>query len=68
MFRQRTVIAVVVILVCRTGRGLHDGKERRRPLQTSPIGDSLAQVRQRLEGSWDWWPWKCTRPAASPSG
>ncbi len=26
---------------------------RTRPLQTSPIGDSLTQVRKQLEGTWD---------------
>jgi len=53
MFRQRHVTAVVVILIAGLAMACTTGKERQRPLQTSPIGDSLAQVRQQLEGSWD---------------
>jgi hypothetical protein len=53
MFRQRYVIAAVVLLTAGLAMACTTGKERQRPLQTSPIGDSLAQVRQQLEGSWD---------------
>jgi len=52
MSRQRLVFPVIVLVIAAFGLACA-AKDRERPLNTSPIGDSLTTVRKQLEGTWE---------------